>query len=67
MQTGVNTVVTVFGGPQSPRDLVDFHLRWAEFRPLAVNLRSRTQLDLDQRELLGWLIALADRVGAADI
>lgn len=53
--------------PVAPRDLVDFHLRWAEFRPLMVALQGQAGLDRAQAETLGWLIALSDRVSAQDI
>lgn len=53
--------------PAPPRDLVDFHLRWSEFRPLMVALQSREGLSAEEVETLGWLIALSDRVSAQDI
>jgi hypothetical protein len=55
------------GAPSPPRDLVDFHLRWAEYRPLMVALQGQQELSPDQAETLGWLIALSDRVSAQDI
>lgn len=53
--------------PIAPRDLVDFHLRWAEFRPLMLRLQARGALSPDEASTLAWLIALSDRVGAQDI
>jgi hypothetical protein len=53
--------------PSPPRDLVDFHLRWAEYRPLMVALQEQEGLSPGQSNTLGWLIALSDRVGALDI
>lgn len=58
------------GCPKSPepaRDLVDFHLRWDEFRPVATRVLNGAKLDPHQAETLRWLIALADRVGMQDI
>ena len=49
-----------------PRDLADFHLRWADFRPAMLALQSSTCLLPEQAETLGWLIALSDRVSADD-
>jgi hypothetical protein len=53
--------------PSPPRDLVDFHLRWAEYRPLMVALQGQDGLSPGQSNTLGWLIALSDRVSALDI
>ena len=53
--------------PAPPRDLVDFHLRWAEYRPLMVALQGKEGLGAQQANTLGWLIALSDRVSALDI
>ncbi|MDO8312350.1 MAG: hypothetical protein Q7T25_10445 [Sideroxyarcus sp.] len=50
-----------------PRDLADFHLRWADFRPAMMALQTSTCLLPEQAETLGWLIALSDRVSADDI
>ena len=50
-----------------PRDLVDFHLRWAEYRPLMIALQGQEGLSPQQAVTLGWLIALSDRVSALDI
>lgn len=53
--------------PAPPRDLVDFHLRWSEFRPFMVGLQAKEGLSSDEAATLGWLIALSDRVSAHDI
>ena len=53
--------------PKAPRDLVDFHLRWAEFRPLMTALQGQEGLSRAEADTLGWLIALSDRVSAQDI
>lgn len=53
--------------PKPPRDLVDFHLRWAEFRPLMVALQGKDGLSGEEANTLGWLIALSDRVSEQDI
>lgn len=49
------------------RDLPDFHLRWAEFRPAAQAASRCAALTEDQRKVLFWLILLADRVGESDV
>lgn len=49
------------------RDLADFHLRWAEFRPHAEATRARKALPARERDTINWLIQLADRVGKQDI
>jgi hypothetical protein len=49
------------------RDLIDFHLRWKEFRPAAQALLARPGLGGAESDCLYWLIALADRIGAEDI
>ncbi|ADZ68602.1 hypothetical protein [Polymorphum gilvum] len=54
-------------GPKPARDLIDFHLRWPEFRPLALALLDRPDTTAVEAETLRWLIALADRVGRDDL
>ena len=53
--------------PILPKDLADFHLRWTEFRPFALELLSSTNLTAHQTETLKWMVALSDRVGADDV
>jgi hypothetical protein len=53
--------------PAEPRDLADFHLRWPEFRPLAAATVERSELSRCEREVVRWLIRLADRVGHQDL
>ena len=53
--------------PRLPRDLIDFHLRWREFRPATERLLKLEGLDPRDREILRWLIALADRVNSDDV
>lgn len=53
--------------PIPPRDLIDFHLRWQEFRPIAKRIFELEELDAAARDTLMWLIALADRVNSADV
>ncbi len=53
--------------PAPPRDLADFHLRWSDFRPCMVELQTAPHLRPDQRDTLGWLIALSDRISDLDI
>ncbi len=43
------------------RDLSDFCTRWSELRPLADDACAVSDLTDDQREIVGWLILLADR------
>ena len=50
-----------------PRDLVDFHLRWPEFRTLAARIAENEQLAASEREIVQWLLRLADRVGPRDL
>ena len=52
---------------EGPRDLIEFHLRWPEFRHLAISLGNRPGLPENEREILRWLVALADRVGPKDL
>ena len=50
-----------------PQDLVEFHLRWREFRPLAVGICKRNELSEDERETVRWLVLMADRIGRKDV
>lgn len=45
----------------APRDLSDFCLRWSELRAFADEACGAPGLTDDQREIIGWLILLADR------
>lgn len=49
------------------RDVVDFHLRWREFRSIAIAAAGNTALKPDERGVIEWLVALADRVGERDV
>lgn len=49
------------------QDLIEFHLRWLEFRPVAVALCGQTQLSKDEREVVRWLVVMADRIGRRDV
>jgi hypothetical protein len=53
--------------PTMPRDLPDFHVRWPEFRSCAEALMKNPSLNAGERELVGWLVKLADRVGPQDL
>jgi hypothetical protein len=53
--------------PRPPRDLVEFHQRWREFRPFAQAAAAGAPLGADEREVVRWLIELADRIGDKDI
>lgn len=49
------------------RDVADFHLRWQEFRAIATRAAGKTVLTPDERWVISWLVALADRVGEGDV
>lgn len=49
------------------QDLIEFHLRWKEFRPSVVKLCERVGRQNSEGETLHWLIAMADRVGPDDL
>jgi hypothetical protein len=51
----------------SVRDVADFHLHWREFRPDMCALAEGRKLNARQREIMSWLIRLADRIGTGDI
>lgn len=50
-----------------PKDLIEFHLRWSEFRHLAISVRDRPDLTKAEQETICWLIILSDRIGQKDI
>ena len=54
-------------GPAPARDLVEFHLRWKEFRSHAEAIPNSQRLSPIQAETLTWLICLADRIQQDDI
>lgn len=62
-----NSKPETYSIPEPARDLLDFHLRWPEFRPVAANLAQSEELSDIQRTTLKWLIELAERVGAQDV
>ena len=49
------------------RDVADFHMRWAEFRPLAHSLCANRALSAAEQDLMVWMVALLDRIGPQDI
>jgi hypothetical protein len=49
------------------RDLADFHMKWLDFRPQALEIAKDRYLAVQQRELVLWLVHLADRVGEKDL
>jgi hypothetical protein len=53
--------------PLPPRDLIDFHLRWPEFRTVAERVTERGCMSHPEREVIAWLLQLADRVGPRDL
>jgi len=50
-----------------PSDLMDFHLRWRQFRNEASEVQKVENLSPEQQEIIGWLIAMADRISEADV
>lgn len=53
--------------PLTARDVIDFHIRWNEFRPVAKSIHGLPDLSQDQAETLFWLIELSDRVHKDDL
>lgn len=53
--------------PEPVRDLIDFHLRWHEFRPFAVQAAAAKGLSDTQSETVDWLIKMADRIRNEDL
>jgi hypothetical protein len=49
------------------RDVADFLLRWPEFRSVAQNAAARVSHVDQEKKVIDWLIALADRVGEDDL
>ena len=49
------------------KDLIEFYLRWNEFRPHLVDLRDSKTLEKAEKEALDWLIMLADRISLDDL
>ena len=48
------------------KDLIDFHIRWPEFRPIAQSIVDIPELTSEQKDAVEWLIALSDRVRKED-
>jgi hypothetical protein len=55
------------GDPAPARDLIDFHIRWREFRPFAQRVLARGDLAPREYETLRALVDLADRVRDHDL
>ncbi|MGV8986564.1 MAG: hypothetical protein ACOH2H_09795 [Cypionkella sp.] len=51
----------------SVRDVVDFHLRWSEFRPIAKALGRNPALSEAEADTLAWMVELLDRIGPRDV
>lgn len=49
------------------RDVADFHLHWAEFRPLADRIAHNPTLTAAEADTLAWMIELLDRIGPQDV
>ncbi len=49
------------------KDLMDFFLRWSEFRESAVEVSQLSELEDHQKAVVHWLIILADRISQADL
>ncbi len=54
-------------GKDQVTDLMDFHLRWNEFRGHAVSVSKKPNLNSTEQTTIDWLIRMADRIGEADI
>ncbi|MDG1341244.1 MAG: hypothetical protein P8P66_14820 [Paracoccaceae bacterium] len=48
-------------------DLVDFYNRWPSLRGSALSILDRSDLKADERDVLSWLMHLADRIGPEDL
>ena len=55
------------GEPATPRDLIDFYQRWADFRPTIDALANHSGLSVSERQIVHWLMQLADRVSEHDV
>jgi hypothetical protein len=49
------------------RDLAQFHLRWPEFRGEMEAMVADGRITARRREIVKWLVRLADRVGGRDL
>lgn len=49
------------------RDVADFHSRWPEFRPTALEILASRGVTRHQAEVLAWMVDLIDRIGESDI
>ena len=54
-------------GAAPVRDLADFLVQWGRFRPEVTRLQDNPALSRDEAEILGWLVALTDRLRAEDV
>lgn len=55
------------GAPREPSDVIDFFLRWREFREIATTLENKQGLSAKEREVARWLVAVMDRISARDV
>lgn len=53
--------------PADPGDLIDFYLRWREFRDVAEGLAAKRALSAQERRVARWLIAMMDRISIRDL
>ena len=53
--------------PREPSDVMDFFLRWREFRDVATTLQGKRGLNAKEREVARWLVAVMDRISARDM
>lgn len=49
------------------RDLIDFYHQWPHLKNIAERIRDRKDLREDEKEVVEWLIVLADRVCEQDL
>lgn len=48
-------------------DLMDFHLRWNDYRQQAMNVADKEHLTKTEKLTIEWLIAMADRISEDDV
>lgn len=49
------------------QDLADFYISWPQLRCHCASILERPDLSKDERDVLTWLQALADRIGPEDL
>lgn len=49
------------------KDLMDFYKKWPHLKKQIVDVETNIDMPDDGKEILHWLIQLADRVGKSDL